>query len=189
VIITPRAVTVADLALVPSPPRTEGTHVSTLIKALCEALEPERFSGEMDYTRFEVGYAVERAIERAWAERHITVIRPGEFTVNGITGSPDGVSFEDDGTIVIEEIKCTWMSSRGCPEDRKFWHWIVQMKAYAHLLGTDRARLHVLFVNGNYADERTPQYRSWDFQFTTREIEENWAMLRNQADAVRRQTP
>jgi hypothetical protein len=87
-IITPRSVTVADLALAPSPPRSEGVHVSTIIRALCKAAEPERFSDEGDpTTRFEIGYTVERAVERAWAERHITVLRPGEFTLDGITGS------------------------------------------------------------------------------------------------------
>jgi hypothetical protein len=76
------------------------------------------------------------------------------------------------------------MSSRGCPEDKRFWHWLVQIKAYCALVGTTFGRLHVLFVNGNYADEREPQYRSWDLRFTEREVEENWMMLTHQRHAL-----
>jgi hypothetical protein len=77
------------------------------------------------------------------------------------------------------------MSSKGCPEDKKFWHWLVQIKAYCHLLDTTRARLHVFFVNGDYASHRDPQYRSWDLGFHEGEIAENWSMLVNQAAHLR----
>jgi hypothetical protein len=188
-IIVARPVSVADLGLEPGPPRSDTLHLSTLIKAILVGLEPERFSGTDDPSvKFEMGFAVERAIEEAWRLRRIEVLRPGEFAKDGITGSPDGVSFED-GMPIVDEIKCTWMSSRGCPEDRKFWHWIVQMKAYCYLLDTPRARLHAFFVNGDYAQHREPQYLSWDLCFTEGELEENWLMLLNQARALRISPP
>jgi hypothetical protein len=183
-IVTPREVTVADLALDPHPPRSTGFHVSALIKAILVGLEPGRFGGEMDWTRIEIGFAVERAIEQAWQARRIDVWRPGEIEKDGIAGSPDGVTFDAEGP-VVDEIKCTWMSSKGCPEDKKFWHWLVQIKAYCHLLDTTRARLHVFFVNGDYASHRDPQYRSWDLGFHEGEIAENWSMLVNQAAHLR----
>jgi hypothetical protein len=123
-------------------------------------------------------------IEEAWKLRRIEVLRPEGIEKDGITGSPDGVSF-DEGVPVVEEIKCTWMSSRGCPEDKKFLHWLWQIKAYCHLLDTTRARLHVFFVNGDYAKHREPQYQSWDLTFHEGEIAENWSMLVNQATALR----
>jgi hypothetical protein len=188
VIIVPRKSSVADLGLEPNPPRSDTLHVSTLIKAILVGLEPERFSNDSDPSvKFEMGFAVERAIEEAWRLRRIEVLRPGEFEKDGITGSPDGVSFDSDGPIV-DEIKCTWMSSRGAPEDKKFWHWLVQMKAYCYLLDTTRARLHTFFVNGDYAQHREPQYLSWDLQFTEREILENWNMLLSAAIVIRRQS-
>jgi len=180
VIVTQRAVTVADLGVEPGPPRSAGLHVSSLIKAICFKLEPERFGGEItDWTRIELGFTVEKVIERAWSERRTDVFRPGEIAKDGISGSPDALSFDDDGP-VVEEIKCTWMSSRGCPEDRKFWHWLVQIKAYCHLTEATRARLHVVFVNGDYAQHREPTYLCWDLQFSPGEIAENWMMLLNQ---------
>jgi len=187
VIVTLRPVTVADLAVEPHPSRSTGLHVSTIIKAICKGLEPERFGGEItNWTPIEMGFTVERAIESAWASRRIDVWRPGEMEKDGIVGSPDGVTFDSDGAIV-DEIKCTWMSSKGCPEDKKFWHWLVQIKAYCHLLDTIRARLHVVFVNGNYSDHREPQYCSWDLRFHGGEIDENWMMLVNQAAVLRRE--
>jgi hypothetical protein len=189
VIVVPRQVSVADLGLAPNPPRSDTLHVSTLIKAILVGLEPERFSGTDDPSvKFEMGFAVERAIEEAWRLRRIEVLRPGEFEKDGITGSPDGVSFEG-GTPVVEEIKCTWMSSRGCPDDKKFWHWLIQMKAYCWLLDTPRSRLHVFFVNGDYKEHRDPQYLSWDFTFTQQELAENFEMLRNAARTLRSSAP
>jgi hypothetical protein len=188
-IIVARDVSVADLEVDPGPLRSDTLHVSTLIKAICVGLEPERFGGTDDPSvKFEIGFAVERAIEEAWRLRRIDVLRPGEFTKDGITGSPDGVSF-NEGVPVVEEIKCTWMSSRGCPDDRKFWHWFVQIKAYCHLLDTRLACLHVFFVNGDYAQHREPQYLSWDLRFNKGELDENWSMLLNQARALRTAPP
>ena len=109
-----------------------GSTSPPLIKAICHALEPERFGGEMDWNRIELGFTIEKVIEAAWAARRVEIIRPGEIEKDGISGSPDGLSFDDAGP-VVEEIKCTWMSLRDCPEGKKFWHWIVQMKAYCYL--------------------------------------------------------
>jgi hypothetical protein len=177
-IVTLRPVSVVDLGVEPGPPRSTGVHVSQLIKAICFALEPERFGGEMDWNRIELGFTIEKVIEQAWAARRVEIIRPGEISKDGISGSPDGLSFDDQGP-VVEEIKCTWMSMRECPEGKKFWHWIVQMKAYCYLTESTRARLHTFFVNGDYSQHREPTYKCWDLQFSPGEIDENWAMLRN----------
>ena len=75
--------------------------------------------------------------------------------------------------------------NRDCPEGKKFSHWIWQVKAYCHLVDTLRARLHVFFVNGDYRENRNPQYCSWDLLFHEGEIAENWSMLTNQARRMR----
>lgn len=182
-IITPRPSTLGDLDFGPHPPRSAGIHVSACIKRILVSLEPERFGGPLDMTRVELGFTVERLIEEAWRLRRVNVIRPGEFARDGIAGSPDALSVDDDG-IVVEEIKCTWMSSRGCPDDRKFAHWIWQMKAYCTLVETQRARLHAFFVNGDYKI-REPQFLSWDLTFHEGELAENWMMLVKSAEAIR----
>jgi hypothetical protein len=188
VIITPRAASVADLHSIAGPPRSDGLHVSTVLKSILLALDPERFGGEMDLARIELGFAVERLIERAFAERQQNILRIGELEKDGISGSPDGVSFSEagDDEMIIHEIKCTWMSMTGCPEHKKFWHWLAQIKAYCYLAETHRARLHVFFINGNYKDQRSPQYAEWDLLFHDGELAENWAMLTNAATALRR---
>jgi hypothetical protein len=186
-LITPRPSSLSDLDFLPGPPRREGIHVSACIKRVLIALEPERFGGELDMTRVEIGFTIERLIEEAWRLRRTNVTRPGDFERDGIIGSPDALSVDDDG-VCVEEIKCTWMSSRGCPDDRRFVHWIWQMKAYCTLVGTQRARLHAFFVNGDYKT-REPQFLSWDLQFHDSELAENWMMLATQAEALRSQAP
>jgi hypothetical protein len=188
VTITPRPASVGDL-VGPGPPRSDGLHVSRVIKSLLLAIDPERFSGDMNWEKIEFGFTVEAMIEQAFRDRRQTILRIGELHKDGLAGSPDGVSFDlltpGHDTMVIHEFKCTWMSSRGCPEDRKFWHWIVQMKCYCHMAGTPHARLHVFFVNGNYREQRDPQYCEWDLTFTEGELEENWMMIINAAAALR----
>jgi len=187
--VTLRTETVADLQHIAGPSRSEGLHVSGVLKSILLALEPERFGGEMDWTKIELGFAVERLIERAFAERQRNIVRIGELEKDGISGSPDGVSFDDPlapGEMIVHEIKCTWMSATGCPEHKKFVHWLWQIKAYCYLAETTRARLHVFFVNGNYKDERSPLYREWDLTFHEGELAENWMMITNAASALRK---
>jgi hypothetical protein len=187
-IALPRPASVADLVPDPGPPRSAGVHVSTLVKRICQQLEPDRFAnGEMDWNRIEFGSTLERVIEEMWQRRRRLTVRPGEIQCDGIIGSPDAVTFED-GDLIVDEIKATWMTSRGCPEDRKFWHWLVQVRAYCWMLQTERARLHVFFVNGNYRDERAPQFLVWDLLFDRRELQENWQMLVNASADVKAST-
>jgi hypothetical protein len=174
----------ADLLVEEGPERSGGIHVSTLIRAICQQLEPERFTDDpIDPVHREMGFSVERMIERAWETRRLGIFRPGELEKDGIVGSPDAITVDDHG-LIVDEIKCTWMSSRDCPEGKKFWHWLVQIKAYCWLIETYRARLHVFFVNGDYRDQRGPQYQSWDLTFSQGELAETWLMLVNQAKAL-----
>jgi hypothetical protein len=183
VIATPREVSVADLQPAGSP-RSPGLHVSQVLKSILVKLEPERFGGEMDWTKIELGFAVEALIEHAFRDRQQDILRLGELWKDEIAGTPDGMSFHD-GTLIIHEIKCTWMSSTDCPDHKKFAHWIWQIKSYCHMAETCHARLHVFFVNGNYKDSRSPEYKEWDLLFSPSELEENWMMVLNAARSLR----
>lgn len=182
-IVTRREVNVADLQPA-GPPRSTGLHVSQVIKSLLVKLEPERFGGEMDWTKIELGFAVEALIEHAFRDRQQDIARIGELVKDDIAGTPDGLSVDDEG-LLIHEIKCTWMSSTDCPDHKKFSHWLWQIKSYCHMADALRARLHVFFVNGNYRDTRNPEYREWDLLFSQGELEENWAMIVNAARSLR----
>lgn len=164
-------------------PRSRGLHLSQILYSLANEIglygdrgsEPD----ETAMTRIEAGFIFERALELAAMARRIDILRPGEFVRDGIICSPDGIAPED---WAIEEFKCTWKSSREAPQGKKFWTWWVQIKAYCYVVGATRARLRALFVNGDYTSY-VPQLRAWQADFTARELEENWVMIRNHARA------
>lgn len=170
-------------------PRTRGegvVHVSDIYKILMQRLQPKRFNNDkpMDMQRVQVGLLFESMLEEALARR-FALHRPGEIVSDeGVYMSPDGVNI----TLVSgEEYKATYMSSRagitdadGMPLD-KFYHWFVQMKAYAKWLGVTKFMLRVLFLCGDYTQPYGPQFKSWEIEFTDEEIEENWTMLMNVA--------
>lgn len=171
------------------PQRSEGLHLSTIISDIMKNLYPLRYgSNEIDVAKIELGLLWERYLEKALYEEDIRVnrrpiIRPGEFNLNGIACSPDGINTED---WAIEEYKCTWKSSPADPNDidsEKFMPWWIQIKGYCKVIRTRKARLRVFFVNGDYKETRGVHYRVWETEFNDREIEENWAMLVNHAKA------
>jgi len=160
-------------------PRSAGLHLSAIIKALMKELEPERFGKPLDALRAETGFAFERALEAGFKTKFPAIYRPMELQCDGVAMSPDGLDASDG---VLEEFKCTWMSSRDCPLDKRFVHWLWQIKGYLHALGTNRARLRVFFVNGDYK-QSGPQLLTYQLDFDDRELAENWAMLVNYAKA------
>jgi hypothetical protein len=177
-----------------SAPRSEGLHLSTIIKALMRRLQPKRFKHDtpMDTTRVEIGLVFENMLERGLAEKFGTV-RPGEvFSDEGIAMSPDGLN---PGDIALEEYKSTYMSSRdGLFEivemdgieyqvvREKFLHWFYQMKGYCKWLGVRKAILRVLFICGDYSKPIQPQFKSYHIEFTDQEIEDNWRTLMRVAE-------
>lgn len=175
--------------------------MSDLYNDLYQDLEPTRFdkTKPMDMLRVETGLAFENVLEAALVDRQIGE-RPGEFfTEEGIAFSPDIIAFEGAIT-VLGEIKVTWMSAKDCPISdaqsarcgipanwdgatdvtfpAKFDKYFTQMKAYCYHLGTPYARLMAFFVNGTYRPP-TPAQLTWDFEFSARELLDEWAMLKN----------
>ena len=169
--------TLQDLVDTPESTRSPGLHLSAIISDLMMDLDPKKYGGEMDWNRVESGVTFERLLEKALISRNPLLIRPGEFSKDGIACSPDGLN-RLDGSIV--EYKFTWKSSRYPITDDRFWAWLVQIKGYCYVLGTTRATLYVLFVNGNYTNF-SPILKPWALEFTPEELSDNWAMLVNHA--------
>lgn len=175
-------------------PRSKGLHVSTIYRDIEHTMNGDRPpDSELSPSELKrlgnyraMGFAWERAIEHSLVDAFATgtVIRPGEFTLDGIHCTPDLFDIED---YALEEWKATWRSMNRIDRagiynalDKDFWVWGVQMKAYLRVLQTRRARLRVFFVNGDYR-ESGPRTRGWQLDFTQKELDDNWAMLVNHA--------
>lgn len=184
--ILPRATQYAE--------RTPGLHLSQITGDILYTMDPDRYGDDENmegaHMNWLVGLLFERAVELAWADREheldggAGMVRPGEVgPVDGIIGTPDAVRLIPQRPA---EFKCTKKSCRQPITDKKFWHYWVQLKAYAYMMGMNSGELHILHVNGNYShDDNDPdagyQIRSWEDTWTNIELEENWMMLRNHA--------
>ena len=178
--------------------RTEGgVHVSEIIRDIqnkvthkgkrkpYDQLSPEERRRMGNFTS--MGWAFERVIEAALREVWGVYFsgsdryeKTGSLLLEGLTGTPDWL---DQKEWAVVEFKATWRSSRRDLET-DFGAWIWQIKAYCKLLATRSAQLYVFYVNGDYR-ESGPQLKAYSLSFSEREIEENWAMLKNHARALR----
>jgi hypothetical protein len=172
--LTERTIDITSLAISPEQeaPRTEGCHVSSIIRYLKSSLGDNKSTFTQD--DLENFALVGRLFETVLAQgmfRPPRYIRPGEMECEGIIGSPDAYDVEDGAVL---EFKATWVSSkRDILTIRHYW-W--QLLAYAKMLETQKAVLVAFYVNGDYTN-RVPQMKAWDAFFTQDEIEQNWQML------------
>lgn len=167
--------------------RSSGVHLSGVIKYVLTTaglLDADDLTDIMPL-RMAVGMAWEAFAVGLWPD---LIWQPGECRRDGIVGSPDGISRVPVGAfppqeMVLEEFKATWKSrlerseARGVrPPDRKITDqrmWMLQLAGYCHMLGLTRARLHVLWVNGDYR-QSGPQYFTYLIEFTPQELERTW---------------
>jgi hypothetical protein len=173
--LTERIIDITSLAISPEQeaPRTEGCHVSSIIRYLKSGLDG---GGKNNFTQDDLeNFAiVGRLFETVLAQgmfRPPRYVRIGEIVCDDIIGSPDAYDVEEGAVL---EFKATWVSSkRDILSIRHYW-W--QLLAYAKMLETQKAVLVAFYVNGDYTN-RVPQMKAWDVFFTQDEIEQNWQML------------
>ena len=132
-------------------------------------------------TTMEVGFLWEDVLDAAFKDR--MAIRPGEVELDGVVGSPDGIGEDPEGVehAVLEELKCTWRSSRRSPTED--WSWMVQIKSYCKMIGTTVTIMRVLYLMGDYKGSG-PQYKVFRIEFTQDELDQNWAMIVANAGAI-----
>lgn len=115
------------------------------------------------------------------------------FVTLRIYMSPDGFTFDDNKVLLLylNEIKFTKKSCRDFAAglrmgSKKSIMYVWQIAAYLKGAGGLDAKLHVLFVMGNYSyDDTDPDggtvYRIFRLQYTQDEIDQIWRMLENHA--------
>jgi len=171
--------------------RSPGLHVSEIIDDILTTLYGNLHPGEeVDQAKqgqFEKGFIWERLLSSAFGER--SAVRPSEVEKDGIVGSPDGINrvrLIDGGGIVygngervLEEYKCTTYSSTKDPGQNE--RWIMQVKAYCYMLGLQTCLFRILYLLGDYRENRYPIYKVWLLDFTELELRENWDMIINHA--------
>lgn len=185
--------------------RSPGVHISGIIRAIMlklGKLKPEDESDEMPL-RMAIGMAWENwVIGLAQAKRDWKIEwQPGEWEYDGVFGTPDGIGevtrytaeIQKGGGVkkgsqtyrCLDEFKATWKSehTRKNIVDESLWIW--QLAASCYVLGLEHARLHVLWVNGDYRPP-APKYFVYLVKFEWAYLERFWrdVVLVNKGIAV-----
>jgi len=185
-------------------PRSPGTHVSGIIRCVATEAGILRVTEVEEVSLTDVRVISDPvAITRicmglAWEEWYIpnilepqqgVVDHPGEMKLEGVYMTHDGESVSmvlSDGkefyTLVIHEVKVTYKSTKTVADVSGEWMWLAQIKSYCKAAGTRHARLHVLFVCGDYTYPIKPILACWDLEFTQQELDDNWDMLKQYRD-------
>ncbi|MBU6231693.1 hypothetical protein KGP36_03410 [Patescibacteria group bacterium] len=192
--------TSAKLELPPTPtPRSKGVHASGVIRAIATEMgilgKPEWMDvpSMADQREITDPTAILRiCIGLAWEEWYILNIlftqgvikHPGEMFLDDIYMSPDGESVDVIITsgkhmvvTIIHEVKATYKSINTVSDLSSQWLWLSQVKAYCKGANTRFARLHILYLCGDYKYPLKPQLHVWDLEFTQKEIDDNWQLL------------
>lgn len=158
--------------------RSGGVHLSEVIRDMEETLWPGKYEGTRGWdlnSCAQVGVFWEVVL--SWAYRDTFATDIGEVELDGIVGTPDGVSSDDEG-VYLEEYKASWKSSKNQPTD--IFHYRMQGMGYCKMLGLDRIVFRILHVMGDYAGSG-PVYNVWDIRWDQKEIDEAWESLVNHA--------
>lgn len=166
-------------------PRSEGLHLTQITGDLAIQLGLFSDDRKLPIDKFELGFAFEECLENAWRDRlqrlsAFDIFRPGEQHLDGISGSPDGVSFRD-GKVFLEEYKVTWysMATKKFLVDMPTWRW--QNMAYCKMMGMRDCIFRVFWVNGDYRPP-SPAYQAYQVSYSQDEIDQNWEMIVNHAE-------
>jgi hypothetical protein len=174
--------------------RSEGIHVSGLIRsiaAIMGILKPE-WVDDPDYIGdireiTDPAAVLRICIGLAWEEWYISNIltrdgvadHPGEMCVDGVHMTPDGIS---TSPLTIHEVKASYKSINTTADFSKQWMWLTQLKCYCKGARTLYGRFHVLHICGNYKFPLSPELKCWDIEFTKKEIDTNWELMREYRD-------
>lgn len=190
----------------PATPRSEGVHVSSIIRAIAldmgklkpEYADPSDEGALVDQRAITDPLAILRmSIGLAWENWYIPQIlgptgvkkHPGELHIDNIHMSPDGLSVDviitqqfRQRVMKVHEVKATYKSTNTVGDMSREWMWLAQLQGYCKGAGTRHAKIHVLFLCGDYKMPITPQLKCWDINFTQVELDQNWELMKEYRD-------
>jgi hypothetical protein len=180
--------------LLNDPTRSKGLHVSDITSDILVKKDPKKYGGNIQDAREMIlfGLAMEKWLGHYLFNHDNVVPHPGEVEKDGIYGTPDGINLAPDppvpadpGVPIIEEYKATWKSAKKHITDPSYHHWMLQSKAYLHMLGLHTVRFRVFYVNGRYqffdSDRTKYSWRMYDLTFTDEELSQNFEVLKAHA--------
>lgn len=150
-------------------PREEGIHVSDIVA--CRRKGWYRLNGEplvphslQTQLMFLMGQGHHSMLELGEEEVHLTI----DFDGIRVTGTVDRQEDQGDGSTFPGEVKTTRASAgkMKTPTD----HYVEQAASYAVMQKVSRARIHVVFLLGDYKGAKLPQIKTWDLEFSPQEI-------------------
>jgi len=163
--------------------RSPGLHLTDIIRDMATVAGIGKDSG-FDEESLDWFAAGGWLWERVWDQAHAEAIdngelvSPGEFTLDGITGTPDRIDWSRPA---IVELKCRWKSSAKFDSlEKEFWAELTQCKGYCWMTKIMEADLIPFFIAGNWRPP-VPTVRAVNLKFTELELEETWDQILSHA--------
>lgn len=189
-------------------PRTPGLHLSGILRRLAfshhlwdsdpdeiplydliRTTPPEHAGKLSSLVRIAVGHAWEK-----WYMGKMPKIihQPGEFVLDGVICTPDGLEPDDHGTMILHEVKVSWSSSRTPLTEKVKLYWLWEIMGYLAAISfafgeqCTRAVLHPLYVNGDYKRDKGsgPKCVPLELEFSWEEIMTNWQVILNNREGT-----
>lgn len=188
----------ANIRIPQSTGRSPGIHVSAIIRSIATQtgiLKPEwaedlSLIDARDINALDLESRLRISIGLAWEAHYIPLLddvvdHPGELQVDGVFMTHDGESVDvvitqrgqSKTVLMLHECKATYKSTRTVGDMTEQWMWLAQIKAYCKGLGTRFAKMHILFLCGDYSYPIKPLLKCFLIEFTEQEIGENWSLL------------
>lgn len=128
-----------------------GLHCGSICDDYIKTLYPEKYRGVFTTAQMLLFQTLGVTLEDMLARELRRVLgweKPApRQDEHGIWCSPDGWN---ERTRCIDEVKLTWVSSREFLSSPKFMRYVLQILKYMREWEAERARLHVVWVAGNY---------------------------------------
>ncbi len=119
-------------------------------------------------------WVVRADVEREVRGKGLIYLKPFSKECDGVIGSLDGAAYDGPSPVAVLETKLRF--TKPFEDIRDYRRYMLQDKAYCHLLGCQEVWMPILHV-GN----RPPMAEYWWYKlrFTEVEVEECWRMLMN----------